>query len=332
MSDPFKTTTRQETEILNKIKERQRAKVFTKEEIDVEPGSGRGKKKKEKEKEPTGVSELYNIGVDLLKQRGFILELTEGGQHVNHRILKPRPAPHVEGIEPPANFKPLQDINQDDFPEIGKAFQIDLCGQEVIDFWSPLFKPRAGDSPLLSYTDLLLQMRKIDANKNIHQILNYGHTFDPAGRLGGEAVLNPRIWVPDRDWFNPALHKVKFSDVFTIFPEAEQEILQLILGRVGVGRSNHLPPGRTEPVDHTARMAGVIVGKDAGLGKSTLFNGLTAALQRCGFVTHTFKSTEDRFGLKAAALSDIAYKDDTSLASLKKFLSAEETKILITNG
>jgi hypothetical protein len=79
-------------------------------------------------------------------------------------------------------------------------------------------------------------------------------------------------------------------------------------------------------------MAGVIVGKDAGLGKSTLFNGLTAALQRCGFVTHTFKSTEDRFGLKTAALSDVAYKDDTSLNSLKKFLAAEETKILITNG
>jgi hypothetical protein len=49
-------------------------------------------------------------------------------------------------------------------------------------------------------------------------------------------------------------------------------------------------------------------------------------------VTHTFKSTEDRFGLKTAALSDVAYKDDTSLASLKKFLAAEETKILITNG
>jgi hypothetical protein len=79
-------------------------------------------------------------------------------------------------------------------------------------------------------------------------------------------------------------------------------------------------------------MAGVIVGKDAGLGKSTLFNGLTAALQQCGFVTHTFKSTEDRFGLKSAALSDVSYKDDTSLASLKKFLAAEETKILITNG
>lgn len=59
---------------------------------------------------------------------------------------------------------------------------------------------------------------------------------------------------------------------------------------------------------------------------------MTAAFSKCGFVTHTFKSTEDRFGLKAAALSDIAYKDDTSLSSLKKFLASEETKILITNG
>ena len=34
--------------------------------------------------------------------------------------------------------------------------------------------------------------------------------------------------------------------------------------------------------------------------------------------THTFKSTEDRFGLKAAALADVAYKDDTAMKSLKK--------------
>ena len=48
--------------------------------------------------------------------------------------------------------------------------------------------------------------------------------------------------------------------------------------------------------------------------------------------THTFKSTEDRFGLKSAALADVAYKDDTAMKSLKAFLAAEETKILITNG
>lgn len=325
MSDPFNVTlgaTKQEQEIIGQAKERKKARSF-----------GSSKKKDEDKKAPARVSELYKQGVDLLKSRGFTVELDETGDHINHKILRPSPPPMVKGIKYPHSFNPLQDISKEsDFEDIEKCFHPDLVDEAVREFWTPLFRPKAGDSDLLSFTERLLKMKKINQTKNIHQTLEYGHTFDPAGKLGGEAVLSPRIWVPDRDWFDPAIRKLTFADVFTIFPEAEQEMLRLILGRVGVGRANHLPPGRTEPVDHTARMAGVIVGKDAGLGKSTLFNGLTAALQRCGFITHTFKSTEDRFGLKSAALSDVAYKDDTSLASLKKFLAAEETKILITNG
>ena len=324
MPDPFSGSvgsTKQEVDILGKANERKKARTF-----------GSSKKKDDENKAPIRVSELYNTGIELLKSRGFTVELEEGGDHMNHRILTPQAPPDVKGITYHNTFKPLQDISTDQhFRDIESVFL--SCGDEnVKEFWAPLYRPKGGDSDLLCFTERLLKMKKINQSKNIHQTLNYGHTFDPAGRWGGEIVLNPRIWVPDRDWFDPALRKVTFADIFTIFPEAEQEMLRLILGRVGVGRANHLPPGRSEPVDHTARMAGVIVGKDAGLGKSTLFNGLTAALQRCGFITHTFKSTEDRFGLKAAALSDIAYKDDTSLASLKKFLAAEETKILITNG
>jgi hypothetical protein len=326
MADPFSGasgTTKQEIEIIDRVSERKKARTF---------GSG-NKKKEDAKKAPTRVSELYNAGVALLKARGFTVELDEIGDHINHRILKPSPPPMVKGIRYPHTFNPLQDISTDiDFESIEAAFHPDLCEPEVREFWQPLYRPKAGDSDLLSFTERLLKMRKINATKTIHQTLDYGHTFDPAGRQGGETVLSPRIWVPDRNWFDPVLYDVTFADVFTIFPEAEQEMLRLILGRVGVGRSNHLPPGWTSAIDHTARMAGVIVGKDAGIGKSTLFNGLTAALQQCGFVTHTFKSTEDRFGLKTAALSDIAYKDDTSLVSLKKFLAAEETKILITNG
>jgi len=325
MPDPFSGgvgSTKQEVDILSQANERKKARTF-----------GSSKKDKSEKKAPARVSELYNAGIALLKARGFTVELFEGGDHVNHRILKPTPPPMVKGIKYPHTFNPLQDISTDlDFEALEACFHPDTCEEAVREFWTPLFRPKAGDNDLMSFTERLLKMKRVNQAKNIHQTLDYGHTFDPSGRWGGDAVLTPRIWVPDREWFDPALREVTFSDVFTIFPEAEQEMLRLILGRVGVGRSNHQPPGRTEPVDHTARMAGVIVGKDAGLGKSTLFNGLTAALQRCGFETHTFKSTEDRFGLKAAALSDIAYKDDTSLASLKKFLAAEETKILITNG
>ena len=298
------------------------------------PRGERFKKDKKSEERPTAtaLSELYSKGVALLKSNFYTVELCEGAEHINHRILKPSAPPPVKGINYPASFQPLQDISTlEDFARIEAVF--DGAESEVRDFWQPLYRPKGGESDLYAFTDRLLKMRRIQSNQNIHDVLDYGQTFDPDGSLtGNHAVRNPRIWVPARKWFDSALYDVGLEDVFTIFPHAERELLKLILGRVGVGRANHLPPGFSSPVDHTARMAAVVVGKDAGLGKSTVFNGMTAAFSKCGFNTHTFKSTEDRFGMKAAALADIAYKDDTAMKSLRVFLSAEETKILITNG
>lgn len=305
MPDPYSGSfgsTKQEIAIVNEAKERKKANSFK----SAEEKNKSGKEKKEK-KPASRVSEMYNAGIALLKGKGFSVELDETGDHCKHRILKPTTPPEVIGIRYPQGFNPLQDISAyDDFERIEACFHPDLCPEEVRTFWEPLYRPKAGDSDLLSFTERLLKMRRANQSKNIHDVLDYGHSFDPAARWGGIPVSNPRTWVPDRDWFDPALHKVTMGDVFSIFPEAEQEMLKLIIGRIGVGRTNHLPPGKDKPVDHTARMAGVIVGKDPGTGKSTLFNGMTAAFSKCGFVTHTFKSTEDRFGLKAAALSDVA--------------------------
>ena len=285
-----------------------------------------------KDKAPTNLSELYSKGIEHLKTFNFIVELDEGGDHVRHRILRPAPPQPVVGITYPPSFQPLQDVSTlEDFQRIERAFE--SAESEVRDFWTPMFRPKGGETDLLNFSERLLKMRRIQKNVSIHDTLDYGHTFDPDGSLTShQAVRSPRIWVPARSWFDEKLQKVTLNDVFTIFPEAECEMLKMIIGRVGVGRSNHLPPNFLNPVDHTARMAAVIIGKDAGLGKSTIFNGMTAAFSKCGFVTHTFKSTEDRFGLKAAALADIAYKDDTAMRSLKGFLAAEETKILVTNG
>lgn len=304
MADPYSggfASTKQELNILEEAQGRKASSFKSKKK--KEEG---GEEKKEK-KQPTRVSELYNSGLALLKAKGFFVELDEAGDHCRHRILKPSSPPIVRGIQYPNGFNPLQDISAyDDFEKLELCFHPDICPEEVRTFWEPLFRPRAGDNELMAFTDRMLKMRKANQNKTIHEVLDYGHTFDPAARWGGIPVSSPRTWVPDREWFDSALHEVTMNDVFSIFPEAETEMLKLILGRIGVGRTNHKPPGKDEPVDHTARMAGVIVGKDAGLGKSTLFNGLTAALSKCGFTTHTFKSTEDRFGLKAAALSNVA--------------------------
>ena len=291
-----------------------------------------GKEGSEDKKNDSNVSELYNQGIAHLRTFNFTVELAEGGDHVHHRILRPAPPQPINGVNYPASFQPMQDITTiEHFQAIERAFE--SASTEVREFWMPMFRPKGGENDLMNFAERMLKMQRIQQNISIHETLDYGHTFDPDGAItGNQAVRSPRIWVPARSWFDERLQEVTLADVFTIFPEAEIEMLKMIIGRVGVGRSNHLPPGFTEPVDHTARMAAVIVGKDAGLGKSTIFNGLTAALSKCGFVTHTFKSTEDRFGLKQAALADVAYKDDTAMKSLKAFLAAEETKILITNG
>lgn len=310
MADPYSGgfgTTKQEIAILEDAKGRPKAQSFQSiEEKKTGRKAKEGGKKKEDRPLPR-VSELYNAGIALLKLKGYVVELDEAGDHCRHRILRATTPPTPLGIHYPPEFQPLQDISQyDDFERIEAVFHPDLCPPEVRTFWEPLYRPKAGDSDLLSFTERLLKMKRATQNKNLHEVQTYGHSFDPAARWGGEPVFSPRTWVPDRDWFDPVLHNVTMADVFSIFPEAEREMLTLIIGRIGVGRTNHLPPGKKIPVDHTARMAGVIVGKDAGLGKSTLFNGMTAAFSKCGFSTHTFKSTEDRFGLKAAALSHVA--------------------------
>lgn len=330
MPDPFSGalgTSRQELSILSERGDNRKTRGAQREFESTK------KKREEKERDVVAAATLYKKGIERLKSSGFIAELCENGAHVNHRLLRPRKATEMKGLKVPGMFNPIQDcVDENDLETIDAMFHPDLVEPAVREFWTPFFRPKDGDSELLAYTKRRLKMEEAKRTQEVHEPIDYGHTFDPCGRIAGSFVANPRIWVPDVEWFDPVLKKVKFEDVFTIFPPAERELLKLLLGRIGVGRTNHIPPTWDKPIDHTARMAAVIVGKDAGLGKSTLFNGMIAALSKCGFVTHTFRTTEDRFGLRDAALADISYKDDTSLQSLKRFLMSEETKTLITNG
>jgi hypothetical protein len=327
MPDPFSGTAFSDPQSQQLLREREKQERYGK----IKQNKGKAKKDSSSN-DRTNISELYERGIKLLAGFQFTVELDEAGDHLHHRILKPCAPPAVKGISYPGGFNPLQDIStRQDLEDLERAFV--GADDEVRDFWLPFYRPKKAESDFSNYSERMLAMQRMQKKHDLHEVQHYGHTFDPLGDFtGNKQCRTPRVWVPDHQWFSPALRELKFEDVFTIFPHAECQLLKLIIGRIGVGRSNHLPPGFTEPVDHTARMAAVIVGKDAGLGKSTLFNGMTAAFTKCGFTTNTFKSTEDRFGLKSAALADIAYKDDTALKSLKLFLAAEETKILVTNG
>lgn len=326
MSDPSKLQTAQESRIISAAQERKAASS--------DDSKKTKSKKSQKEERVIPYSTLHEQGLALLAKAQFYAEVKEGGDHCNHEIYKPVDLSEIKGLDVPDNFKPLQPIHAgSDLEELSSVFA--GCSQELKDFWAPLYNPKPGESDLMTTTYRIMKMNKAKSNLEFSEPVKMGHTFDPDGELAGvqeKLPLNPKIWVPARSWFDKSLYRVTFDDVFTIFPPAERQLLKLLIGRIGVGKANHIPDGWNTPVSHTARMAAVIVGKDPGLGKSTLFNGMIGAFAKCGFTAQTFKSTEDRFGMKAVALSDIAYKDDTALAMLKKFLASEDTKIMITNG
>ena len=292
----------------------------------------RGKKEDKKKKKKTTPSRLYEEGIKLFSSRNVRLELSDNGSHVLHEIWIPDRPKQVLGIKYPDAFQPWRKISQmEDFFLIESI--LESGSTELKDFWSPLVHPKAGDSDLRSFAEMKLKMQEVQEARDLYEELHYDHTFDPTGGFTGNSpAFNPKVWVPDKSWFDPVLHQVKFEDVFTIFPKAERELLKLLIGRVGVGRSGHVPPGFPSPVVHTARMAAVIIGMDAGLGKSTIFNKMISSFASVGFTSHTFRSADEKFGMAKAALSDLAYKDDTAMASLKKLLASENTKILVTNG
>jgi hypothetical protein len=296
MSDPYNCNTSEDPQSKSVLTLAQEQKELRKSSF----------QKDKKEAPQRMVSELYAEGVKFFRKFNFHVELAESGDHVYHRILIPKKPPEVKGVSYPARFQPLQDINSlEEFQRLESVHT--SMDPDVREFWEPLVRPKGGDTDLKLTAERMLRLKNMERTHNTYEILDYNHSFDPTSKFNGKGLVNnPSIWVPATEWFSPRLREVRFEDVFTIFPAAERELLKLLIGRVGVGRSNHLPPGWSTPIEHTARMAAVIVGKDAGLGKSTLFNSMNAALSKCGFVTHTFKKTDDRFGLKTAALADVA--------------------------
>lgn len=340
MPDPFSGDQGTDPQSLRVLEEAAKRSSFRKpkdsaDSARLKEGNKRGTKKKS-----LNSGALYEEGCEELKKHGILLELCSEGSHCNHKVYSQITSSQglqvtdgvksIKGITYPRDFSPKVPINHRGVNYVDSI--ISTWSAPLQEFWRPLFKDKKGGD-LENYTNTLLRAKNDSHAQNLHDPLFYDQTFDPTGSLTGKPSSNdPKTWVPAREWFDESLRKVEMKDVFTLFPRAELEILSLILGRVAVGRSNHIPSGWSDPVKHTYRTAGVIVGKDPGTGKSILFNNLTSALSRCGFSTASFKSTVERFGLKNTALADIAYKDDTSIKSLKDFLSSEETKILVTGG
>jgi hypothetical protein len=267
-------------------------------------------------------ADFYEQGVKHLATFGYELERCIYVKGLHKVFVKTTPAP-IDGVNYPKAFKVRRLIGSEDFIDLGNTI-MSISDEKVRAFWQPLFMgdPR-NNSALKRYTELLMEAEVSERKTNTSKPWELGNSYNADGV--------PKSWTPKREWFSPALHDVTDKDILTLFPDAERRILMLILGRLVVGRTNSVQEGTNEVIKHTSRMAAVIVGLDAGLGKSTLFDMLDSALSKVGYLKSQLPNS-GRFNWGSAIQAPWTYRDDTTEKGLKAILSSEKIKTIITNG
>lgn len=269
-------------------------------------------------------AECYYQGLEILKESGIILELSIGGTFAYHHVYTTKPPYPIKGVKYPRDFEVLMPLhttgdlqwltdNVNSMPEGG-----------IKDFWKPLSQPDPQKrKPLYQ---VALQLLQAESNRGIiasHQPTLSGITLNGAN--------GARAWVPPVEWFAPSLRQLTFRDIFSIFPTIETQVLQLAIGRAAVGVNNSQTVEGTV-IKHTSRMGVVVLGEDPGMGKSRIFETWISAIQRCGYRVATFGKISSRFNLGNVLTADVAYKDDTTLDTLKSIFTSETTKTMITGG
>lgn len=276
--------------------------------------------------------EMYEAGLSALASFGFSATRSPTGTHCGHEVrVLSNPEP-IQGIRYPAGFNVWRLLSTQ---AEERALYAAIMYHEGLDdatkeFWQPfVVNNERKYSDFQGWVD---RMTAVDGNAVIegsHKPFNLGISFSPAKLSSRD---RPRAWVPERSWFSPAMQNVRFEDVFTLWPPAEQRMLKLLIGRTVVGRSYHIPVGCEKPIEHTMRSIGIIVGEDPGMGKSTTFRALLRAMTQIGYRYANFRSMDDNFNLAGVVSRDLIYKDDLTPKSLEELLKSENAKIIASEG
>lgn len=163
-------------------------------------------------------------------------------------------------------------------------------------------------------------MYGIGYNKSVYADPNVSRSF--AGKLAHKQI-------PSVSWF-PQLAKLDPYDLLTLFPRPEATALLLMLGRAMVGVGGTVT--QEGVIAHKMRSAAIIVGVEAGLGKSTLLTGIITAAKNLGYSSEPVSTAGSRFGWGKIAASDLAYKDDLTRDTQTAILRSETLKTIITGG
>jgi hypothetical protein len=204
---------------------------------------------------------------------------------------------------------------------------------EEQEFATPLFVYRSGRSS--DITDHVLGVENLKAMR--HKKLGGGHyqlgiAYSPATTKGKkDAVRETYAYVPEKEWFTEELQNLGFEDIVRIFPNAEAQMMKLIIGRACVGRTGAVHPGTHKVIEHGFRKAGVVIG-EPGVGKTITLNGILNAMKYVGYDVSSMGDFGARFNQGNVVTSHLAYNDDLTLDSLERMLKAHSFKSVVTGG
>jgi len=280
-------------------------------------------------------AEAYRSGIDYFSLNGYRLTPDIAGQFCFHRVFKLSAPIKLKGIHYPKSFKVWTQVASQRAIERFEKVVLEWLQRDpqANQLWLPLIKPDAAKrKPIYAYTQSLVNLKSTQEKQSIEPD-NYGVDTFPRICLEDEspAAVAPRAFVPLAEWFPASVRSLTLIDLLSLFPEAERNLLALCIGRAVVGKSGAITPSGVL-IKHTSRMAAIILGKDPGLGKSTLFDMLWKALESTGYIVETFSKMGARFNLGSVATADIIYKDDITSSGLKSFVASENTKIIITGN
>ena len=286
-------------------------------------------------------SKCYDIGLQYLnseKSNFFIVFDSIMGRFRKHIIYVKQPPQLIKGMNYDHNwrFKPLKPVNSaaqiQNLREYIDAYQSGVSKEQddaIKQFWLSFCNPSKtydADDRLDQLIETMLMIEKGLELTEREKPFRLYHSFDNKSN-------NPISFVPPVQSFPAKLREeITFEKLFPMFPEHELGLFKLWLGRVGIGPSNHIPAGWQEPVFHTSRIGLVILGKQAGLGKSYQLSKLRSALAKVGMTMESIRSTGERFGIGRFVKANVAYKDDTDVGSLNSLVKSEITKTIISGG
>lgn len=275
--------------------------------------------------------EIYNEGINALKEEGYYCEPAQDGKYALHNIRireHPDPSGQIKGLQIPSSFWMWRRIDYKD-----PRHEAELLGRvikgweeespELAKFFNPLVYPTTGKSkPIFAIADTQIRQKAEEevGSANPHK--------DQISLSGGKGAIS---FVPRHEWFRDDIRELEAGDLVTFLPEPELKVFLNILGRVVVGR-NHSETVEGTYIDHTFRAFCILVGLKGGIGKSTLMNHINSALKFLGYTVADMPSFDRPFGWAKVVRSNLGYIDDLVPSSQKKFIGNELTKQIVSNG